>query len=112
MVKQLGLLLLASGMFVIVWVLVIVQFNETPEIDSSLNYVSNIELKDEFEQDMKETHSSKHDVEHEMEKVEKQEEISNQITSNVINLQEYDFSHVSTPEGVPIDAILNELNLN
>ncbi|MFC0559961.1 hypothetical protein [Halalkalibacter alkalisediminis] len=112
MIKQLLIIGLAAIMFVGVWVIVLIQFTHDPN-PASLNYTANTEVSNErafdFPDSIKNGAKKEEDV------------VSSNVLSSVeirgisnqlIDLRDYDFSDVSTADGVPIGAILDKLDLD
>ena len=106
MIKQLLIIGLAAIMFVGVWVLVIIQFNDEPD-PVSLNYSTTIESSNERAFDFPDTIKKTPTKEEDSNPIEKNQQSENKV----IDLRDYDFSDVSTDEGVPIGAILDKLEL-
>ncbi|MFC0470216.1 hypothetical protein ACFFHM_06670 [Halalkalibacter kiskunsagensis] len=110
MIKQLFVLFLAISMFVTVWGLVILQFPSSKEKEiPSLQYVEASTIAFELQNEKKRVEEKSEKVEHE---VTGQKNMIHQNNQNqIINLQDFDFSDVSTSDGVPVEAILIKLNL-
>jgi hypothetical protein len=99
-------------MFVIVWILVILQFSTSKETElTSLKYVKISERV--FKVEAETAVSSESVSEEEREKGNLLNRKSSDHTSQkeVINIEDYDFSDISIPDGIPIEAILIKLKL-
>ncbi|MCL7745985.1 hypothetical protein [Halalkalibacter alkaliphilus] len=115
MIKQLLAILFAASMFVTVWVLVILQFNGTQKVE---NYkIESITYEDregvlQAATIERENEEPKHNTRsEELNDTINMDENKNDETT-IINLEDFDFSDVSTPEGVPIQEILTKLKLD
>ncbi|GAE34636.1 hypothetical protein [Halalkalibacter akibai] len=116
MTKQLFVIGVAAMLFVGVWILVFLQFNEQQhavEIGSASTFEINneraFELPESIIQSDKEI-TVYSDISESVQK------LDNKITvkeeKGTVDLRNYDFSDVSTSEGVPIAAILDKLDLD
>lgn len=115
--KQIALLAVAGTLFVGIWVLVILQVTGDPysQPQTDLGQFETIEtINDEMVLTEADT-AEEGTIEEELEKVLTQETAEKVVNTNVqddlINLSNYDFSDISTKNGIPIDGILTKLKL-
>lgn len=114
--KQIALLAVAGTLFVGIWVLVILQATGDPysQPQTDLGQFETIETIDDK---MLSTEVAEEEtVEEDLEKVVTEENVEKVVNTdtqkdNSINLSNYDFSDISTENGIPIDGILTKLNL-
>ncbi|MBP3950658.1 hypothetical protein [Bacillus suaedae] len=119
MPKQIALLAVAGTLFVGIWVLVILQVTGDPYSQpiTDLGQFETIETIEIIDDEMVSTEVAEEEtVEEDLEKVlteENVEKVVNTVTQkdDSINLSNYDFSDISTENGIPIDGILTKLNL-
>lgn len=110
MTKETTIITIASILFIATWLIVIFQIYEKREVEPLQFEPTALEDElpffDEFDEE---------DVE-KIEDVEKTEdEIEEQVKEDeqrqMIDLRDYDFSDIETPQGIPIDALLDKLEL-
>ncbi|WP_227936264.1 hypothetical protein [Alkalihalobacillus deserti] len=120
MFKQLLVISLAVIMFVGVWVLVLFQFNNQKEpfsFDFNSSSEANNERTFDFPDSVKRLDEKEQlvgtDNENNSNSISEviEEQISSQVTKQFIDLRDYDFSDVSSVNGIPIDAILEKLKI-
>ncbi|KHF40269.1 hypothetical protein [Halalkalibacter okhensis] len=117
MIKQLLLIFSAFAMFVTVWVFVLMQFNgkQGEEMFSVEVMYEEMEVEQNASREEQGDENEKNDLRQNNEWKESSlvKEIKEEVNeTQVLNLRDFDFSDVSTPEGVPIQEILIKLKLD
>lgn len=108
--KQIALLIATFLLFVSVWGLVIFQVigkqsEAIPEIPVEESYLDEVVLNDG-----EEAKDNVTDETAELENITNDEDLTDR-TETYINLADYDFSDISSPDGVPVDGILEKIGL-
>jgi hypothetical protein len=114
MIKQFFVIGLAAIMFIGVWVLVLLQFNQqqaTIDIETISFEVSEERVFDFPESIKADDGTELKENEQTLKKEIKEEFTSNELVHKKFDLRDYDFSDISTSEGVPISVILDKLKL-
>lgn len=113
MAKQIWLLLPAALLFVTIWTLVILQFQQT---DRSTGFAEDVIVVEKREASDQRNEQKRADgvVEEGAGTVTDARDAAEDDFSEAgkINLTEFDFNDISTPAGVPIDGILSKLHLD
>lgn len=121
MAKQYSLLIIAIGLFVLIWVLVIIQLTDQQNELWQISYEetelhqqsSNLKEDQVIDQDSLTSNIQSEQSEEETSYVKEINEIGlkTETKERMINLRDYDFSEISTPAGVSIEDILDRIHI-
>lgn len=104
MTKETTIITIASILFIATWLIVIFQIYEQREVEPLQFEPTALEDElpffDEFDEE---------DVEKIEDEIE--EQVKEDRQRQMIDLRDYDFSDIETPQGIPIDALLDKLEL-
>ncbi|KYG25530.1 hypothetical protein [Alkalihalobacillus trypoxylicola] len=100
--------------FVLIWVFVIIQFTNSGFESAEQPADEEVETQEVVEVVIEE-HQDQNQMIKEKADEEKKEETSKELVvdgNKLIDLTKYDFSDISTPDGIPIDGILSKVGLD
>ncbi|MCM3761296.1 hypothetical protein M3212_10930 [Alkalihalobacillus oceani] len=112
MARQIWLLLPAALLFVTIWTLVILQFQQADQSKGSAEDVIVAEKGEAVDQRNEQIRTDVVEEGANPDTDARDADEDGVSEEGTINLTEFDFNDISTPAGVPIDVILSKLHLD